>query len=114
MNGIPVSRGRILQNAPTWRPRWPVFRGLFLRIFDLIFYQTYHHLSLLLPSPTQTLQTHIVFFAHLYFITTLLYSISTINWVWSISLTLHHHQLNTTNMHTRATVNIILIRIVSR
>jgi len=23
-----------LQNAPTWRPRWPVFRGLFLRIFD--------------------------------------------------------------------------------
>jgi len=30
MNGIPVSPGWFLQNAPTWRPPNPNFQALFL------------------------------------------------------------------------------------
>jgi len=35
MNGIPVSPGRKTENAPTWRPRSPVFQASFLLIFGV-------------------------------------------------------------------------------
>jgi len=86
MNGIPVSPGRFLQNAPTWRPRWPVFRGLFLAIFppipDLL-YAINHQSRLALPTP------------HFYFY---IYTPSTPGKVYNIthSLPIYHY----TNIQT--------------
>jgi len=60
MNGIPVSPERKMENAPTWRPRNPVFwtpkTPEFLAIFDrrgltginkLLFIIIYYYLSIL-------------------------------------------------------------------
>jgi len=52
MNGIPVCLGRKTENAPTWRPRSPVFGTRFLAIFQAFLDSRFTPLLYFTPIPT--------------------------------------------------------------